>query len=68
MCIMTEVRINKGAGDYVGTNDELRVISELVQHLIVEHEDLFACSVSHEGYLNMLLNNPLVGHRRYVMN
>ena len=63
MCVRTEVRINKGAGDYSATRDELQLISEFVQHLIVDHESRFACAVSHEGYLNMTLNNPL---REYI--
>ena len=68
MCTTAEVRINKGNGAYIGTREELTVISTLVQHYLMEHELEFTCTVSNEGFLVMEVDNPLASVKRYVVN
>ena len=59
MCLSAEVRINSGNGAYVGTQEELQLISEFIKHLLEKHEGNFHPNVSSAGFLNLFLSNPL---------
>ena len=64
MCVTAEVRINKGSGAYIGTREELTLISALVQHYLMEHELSFNCTVAAEGFLIMEMGRPLTHEHR----
>ena len=60
MCARTEVRFTKNHGTYEGTNDQIRLISEVIQHLLLDHELDFESRVSGEGILTMTQYHPII--------
>ena len=62
MCLAAEVRINKSNGAYVGTQEELHLMSEFIKHLLENHEESFRLDISNSGFLNIYLSNPLEMH------
>ena len=57
---MTEVRITNSNGIYRGIHPDLRLLSELIQHLLVAHDELFTCMMLGQGSMCMVVRNPAV--------
>ena len=59
MCVSAEVRILKSSGEFEGKPEEVELLSEYLQHLLEEHEDLSIPVVSVEGNLNVYFRRPV---------
>ena len=58
MCITAEVRVTNSDGIYRGTHPDLRLLSELIQHLLLSHEDVFTCMMLGHGTMCMVVRQP----------
>ena len=56
---MAEVRVTNSAGVYSGTHPDLRLLSELIQHLLLSHDDVFTCMMLGQGSMSMVVRYPL---------
>ena len=54
----TDVRIATDSGVYNGPQENIQLISEVLQHFLLAHEKAFICSVTGYGQLNMVIHRP----------
>ena len=59
MCIMAEVRITNSNGIYRGTHPDLRLLGELIQHMLLSHDNVFTCMMVGQGTMCMVVRHPL---------
>ena len=61
MCMSVEVRITQGSGEAEICATKLSLISEVIQHLLVEHEGIAEHEVAVDGSFILNYHRPLLG-------
>ena len=61
MCMSVEVRITQGDGRVTVCKPRLSMLSEIIQHMLTQHEDVAEKEVAKDGNFIMSYRRPLIG-------